>query len=171
MERLFNLDFQLLFDAAVLALSVFVMFLFLSYFLFVPVRNVLKEREDRIKNDRKTAEQSKEEALKLKADYEAKIKNIEKEAQEILVKARQKALKKEEKILNEANKEAVRIRERAKIQIELERRKEADEKKKEMISIASLIAKKVMESSVTPEFQDQLVEKTLQEIGEQTWIS
>lgn len=142
MERLFNLDFQLLFDAAVLALSVFVMFLFLSYFLFVPVRNVLKEREDRIKNDRKTAEQSKEEALKLKADYEAKIKNIEKEAQEILVKARQKALKKEEKILNEANKEAVRIRERAKIQIELERRKEADEKKKEMYRLPLLSQKK-----------------------------
>ena len=38
MERLFNLDAQLLFDACVMALSMLVMFTFLSYLLFKPVR-------------------------------------------------------------------------------------------------------------------------------------
>ena len=44
MERLFNLDPQLLFDAVILAISVFVMFTFLSYLLFNPVRDMLKKR-------------------------------------------------------------------------------------------------------------------------------
>ena len=39
MERLFNLDAQLLFDACVMALSMLVMFTFLSYLLFKPVEN------------------------------------------------------------------------------------------------------------------------------------
>ena len=44
MERLFNLDAQLLFDACVMALSMLVMFTFLSYLLFKPVRKLLMNR-------------------------------------------------------------------------------------------------------------------------------
>ena len=49
MERLFNLDPQLLHDAVLLAIAVFVMFTFLSYLLFNPARDFLKKREERIK--------------------------------------------------------------------------------------------------------------------------
>lgn len=171
MERLFNLDPQLLFDAAVLAVSVFVMFTFLSYLLFNPVRDMLKKREDRVKNDIQTAEENREEARKLKADYEARIRNIEKEAEMILTEARQKALKNEAKILDDAKEEASRIVARAAAQIELDKKKAADDMKKEMISIASLIAEKVVAASMTADIQNRLVEDTLKEIGDQTWLS
>ena len=171
MERLFNLDPQLLFDAVILAISVFVMFTFLSYLLFNPVRAMLKKREDRVKNDIETAQENKEEALKLKADYEARIRNIEKEAEGILAEARQKALKNEEKILDEAKEEAARMIARANAQIELDKKKAADDMKKEMISIASLMAEKVIKTSMTEEIQSQIMEDTLKEIGDQTWLS
>ena len=48
MERLFTLDAQFLFDAVVLALSMLVMFTFLSYLLFEPVRNLLEKRRQRV---------------------------------------------------------------------------------------------------------------------------
>lgn len=48
MERLFNLDPQLIHDAVLLALAVFVMFTFLSYLLFNPARDFLKR--DRIRS-------------------------------------------------------------------------------------------------------------------------
>ena len=51
MERLFNLDAQLLHDAVLLAIAVFVMFLLLSYLLFNPARDFLKKREERIKGN------------------------------------------------------------------------------------------------------------------------
>lgn len=170
MERLFDLDFQLLFDGAVLAVSVFAMSVFLSYFLFQPVRAALKARQERIAKDAQTAEHEKEEARKLKMTYEEKIKSIEEEAQEIMFRARQKALKSEQDMLKKAGREAEWIKEKAKIQIELERKKEADEKKKEMISVACALAQKVMKLSATPQIQDELVEETLKEIGERTWI-
>lgn len=171
MERLFNLDAQLLFDAAILAISVFVMFTFLSYLLFNPVRDMLKKRQDRVKNDIQTAEENRDEALKLKADYEARIRNIDKEAEVILAEARQKALKNEAKILDDAKEEAARMIARANAQIELEKKKAADDMKREMISIASLMAEKVVKASMTANIEEQLVEDTLKEIGDQTWLS
>ena len=57
MERLFNLDPQLIHDAVLLALAVFVMFTFLSYLLFNPARDFLKKRQDKIKNDLDDAHQ------------------------------------------------------------------------------------------------------------------
>ena len=52
MTRLFNLDAQLLFDTALLALSVYVLFAALSYFLFKPARAVLADRRKRIESER-----------------------------------------------------------------------------------------------------------------------
>ena len=79
MERLFNLDPQLLHDAVLLAIAVFVMFTLLSYLLFNPARDMLKKRQERVKNDIDSAEKAREEAQKLKEDYENRIRNIHKE--------------------------------------------------------------------------------------------
>ena len=79
--RLFGLDYQLLFDAAITAINVFILFLLLSVILFNPVRNMLKKRQDKITSDRETANQSREEALAMKAEYEEKLKAANKEAE------------------------------------------------------------------------------------------
>ena len=158
MERLFNLDPQLIHDAVLLALAVFVMFTFLSYLLFNPARDFLKKRQDKIKNDLDTAAADKADARKLKEDYNAKIQNINAEAEEILAQARQKALDNEAKIIAEAN-----------AQVELERKAAADDMKKEMIALASLMAEKAVAGAVDAKVQDTMVESTLKEIGEDTW--
>ena len=49
-----------------------------------------KKEEKRIAGDLETAKTSREDALALKAEYEDKIKSIDKEAQEILDAARKK---------------------------------------------------------------------------------
>ena len=90
--RLFGLDYQLLFDAAITAINVFILFLLLSVILFNPVRNMLKKRQDKITSDRETANQSKEEALAMKAEYEEKLKAANKEAELILSDARKTAV-------------------------------------------------------------------------------
>ena len=171
MERLFNLDPQLIHDAVLLALAVFVMFTFLSYLLFNPARDFLKKRQDKIKNDLDTAAADKADARKLKEDYNAKIQNINAEAEEILAQARQKALDNEAKIIAEAKEEAARILSRANAQVELERKAAADDMKKEMIEIASMMAGKVVAASIDTTVQNTLVEETLREVGDQTWLS
>ena len=125
--------------------------------------------QDKIKNDLDTAAADKADARKLKEDYNAKIQNINAEAEEILAQARQKALDNEAKIIAEAKEEAARILSRANAQVELERKAAADDMKKEMIALASLMAEKAVAGAVDAKVQDTMVESTLKEIGEDTW--
>ena len=61
--------------------------------------------------------------------------------------------------------------ERARTEAELEKQKLADDVKKEIISVASLMAGKVVAASIDTKVQDQLIEETLKEMGENTWLS
>ncbi len=169
MTRLFDLDFQLLHDTVLAAIAVFVLFLFLSYLLFNPVRKMLEDRKMKIKTDLDTAKLDKEDAAALKAEYDAKLKNIEKEAEEILSEARQKALKNEARIVEEAKEEASRIIKRANEEAILEKKRAMDEMKQEVIGIASMMAQKVVSASIDTTIQDTLVEETLKEMGDSTW--
>ena len=171
MERLFTLDAQFLFDAIVLALSMLVLFTLLSYLLFNPVRDMLKKRQERVMDDLANAKSEKERALAYKEKYDQKLKEVDKEAQEILSETRKKAMKMETKIIAEAKEEAARIIERANAQIELEKKHALDDMKQEMITIASMMAQKVVAASIDTNVQESLIEETLKEMGEGTWLS
>lgn len=168
---LFNLDAQLLFDTVLLAIAVFFLFLLMSYLLFNPARKLLKDRQERIASNIRDACDDKEKAAALKAEYEGKLKDIDKEAEVILSEARQKALKNESKIIDEAKQEAARIIKRAQEEAELEKKHAMDDVKQEMIQIASMMAQKVVAASIDTKIQDTLVEETLKEMGESTWQS
>lgn len=169
--RLFGLDAQLLFDAAVTAVNVFILFLLLSYILFNPVRNMLKKRQDKITDDRESAIKNKEEALAMKEEYEAKLKEVNKEAESILSEARKTAIHNEQKIIDEAKAEAARIIERANVEAELEKQKVADEVKQQIVSVAALMASKLVAKSIDENDSNALIEETLNEMGEKTWLS
>lgn len=171
MERLFNLDFQLLHDTVLLAISVFVLFLVMSYNLFHPVRKMLEARKEKISGELEAAAADKQEAADLKQEYEQKLKNVEKEAEEILSEARQKAMKNESRIVDEAKQEAARIIRRAQEEAELEKKRVMDDVKQEMIQVATMMAQKVVTESIDPVIQESLVDETLREIGDTTWQS
>ena len=161
----------LLHDTVLLAIAIFFLFLALSYLLFNPVRKMLKDRQEKIATDIDTALADKKDAAALKAEYEAKLKNIDKEAEQILSEARQKALKNEAKIVDEAKEEAARIIQRANEEAELSKKRAMDEVKQEMITVASMMAAKVVAANIDATVQDTLVEETLKEMGESTWQS
>ena len=46
-----------------------------------------------------------------------------------------------------------------------------DEMKQEMIAIAAAMAGKDVAASIDTSVQDELIEETLKEMGEQTWLS
>lgn len=171
MERLFNLDFQLLNDAVLMAIAVFVLFLALSYLLLNPVRKMLYDRQKKIQGDIDNAKNDKDKAAAMKAEYETKLQNADKEAEAILSEARQKALKNEAHIIDEAKQEAARIIQRANEEAKLEKNRAMDEMKQEMITVASMMAAKVVAASIDTTVQSKLVEETLKEMGDSTWQS
>ena len=73
LHRIFNLDPQLLQDAIILAVNIFILFLLGSYLLFNPVRNLLKKRQDKVEADIEDAKKNKEEAENLKAQYDEQL--------------------------------------------------------------------------------------------------
>ena len=168
-DRLFGLDLQLVADLAIELIAVFVLFTAMSNLLFNPAREFLKKRQEKIKGEMEFAAKEKEDAIALKAEYTAKLNDVQKEAEEILSETRKKALKKENEILDEAKAEATRIRYRATKEVELEKNKVKDEVKQEMISVASIMAGKFVAASMTEKQQAQLIEDTLKEMGDKTW--
>lgn len=171
MERLIDFDPQWINDIVIVGINIFILFFVLSYFLFNPAREYLEKRRQKIAGDLETARTNREDAQALKAEYEGKLKDINKEAELIMDEARKKAKRQEAEIVAEAREEAGRILDRANREIELEKKKALEDVKQEIVSIASLIAGKAVAASMNVTIQDALVEETLKEMGESTWQS
>lgn len=169
--RIFGLDAQLLFDILIQGLAVFLLFLFLSYVLIEPVKKVISDRQAKIKGDLDNAAKDKADAAKLKAEYDEKLKQADDEAEEILTAARKKAVKNEENIVAEAKEEAARIIKRANQEAELEKNKVKDEVKQEIIGVATAMAGKLVEGSLDDAKQAELIDETLKEMGDNTWLN
>lgn len=169
--RVFDLDFQLLADSALMIIAVFALFLVASYFLFNPVRNMMNKRTEKIKGELDDAAKNQADAAALKEEYEGKLKEVDKEAEQILSDARKRALENENRIVANAKEEAAAIIERARTEAQLEKQKAADDVKREMVVLASLMAGKVVKASIDTTVQESLINDTLKEIGESTWQS
>ena len=171
LDRLIGFDPQLLYEMFWTAINIFILFFFLFYLLFNPVRDMLEKRKQNIAGELADAANDKKSAAEMKAEYEQKLKEVSKEADAILEEARRKGKAKEAEIIQEAKAEAARIVERGNREVELERKKALDDMKQEIVSIASLMAEKVVASSIDMKVQDELIEETLKEMGESTWQS
>ena len=170
LSRLFDLDFQLLADASLMIIAMFFLFMFESHYLFNPVRKMLQDRQNKIKGELEQAAQDQESAKESRMLYEEKLAAVEKEAEAILADARKRGMENEARIVAEAKEEATKIVDRAKVEAELEK-KMADEVKREMVAVASVMAAKIVAANIDANAQHELIEETLKEIGDSTWLS
>jgi F-type H+-transporting ATPase subunit b len=77
-DFIFGLDMQFVFDAVIAAIAMFVLFMFLSYVLFNPARDLMKKRQEMIDSNINKAKSDMEEAESLKVEYTGKLANAEK---------------------------------------------------------------------------------------------
>jgi F-type H+-transporting ATPase subunit b len=171
MERLFDLDAQLLGDSVLMLIAVLVLYFLLSYLFFNPIRNLLDARKKMIADQIAEAKKDREDAAALKSEYDEKLKNADKETDEILSQARQKALQNEQRVESQAKTEASRIIARAEEEAILEKKRALDDVKQEMISVAAMMATKVVQQNINTEIEESLVDATLKEMGDKTWQS
>ena len=73
--------------------------------------------------------------------------------------------------MEEAKEEASRIIARANEEALLEKKRVVDEMKQEMISLAFALAAKVISANIDVNIQNQLVDETIKERGDSTWLS
>jgi F-type H+-transporting ATPase subunit b len=132
---------------------------------------VLEKRKQRIAGELKSAADDMKHAQAMKAEYETKLQEVHKEAEGILEDARKRAKQRETEIIAEAREEANRIVDRGNRDVELERKKALDDMKEQIISIASVMAGKVVAASIDTTVQNALIDETMKEMGESTWLS
>ena len=171
MTRLFNLDAQLLFDTALLALSVYVLFAALSYFLFKPARAVLADRRKRIESEMASAKAQRQEAERLGQEYQKKLTGAETECAHVLKDAREQAGKMRERILVEARSEARELQERARQNLERELEASKEGQRRQVIDLASRLAGNWILTSANENALDALTDEMISEMSEQSWQS
>ena len=169
--RVFGLDGQALIQILAQMVSVGLLAYVLSRLLYKPVRDFLGKRTVRIQTQMETAEREVKKANALKAEYEEKVKQIEASRAEILEEARKVAAEASRQVLEEAKKEAEKMRERANANIELELERARSEMRHQIIDVSALMAAKFMSKSIDKQTQDSLFEETMAELEGGAWRS
>ena len=101
--------------------NIAVLFFILRAILFKPVTKFMAERAQRVQDSIDLAEKDKADARKLLAEYEARLKDADAEAENILKTAREKAKQEALRIVDEGRETAVNIISSTHRQLEAER--------------------------------------------------
>ena len=162
-----SLDMELLIRSAMQWVNIALLAVILTFVLYKPVKKFLADRAERIGNDIDSARAGNEQAQKIKADYQRMVDNIEKEREEILTEARRAAVKKGDQIIFDAQEEAKHLLIKANDKIKVEYENAADDIKKQIIEISTLIASRFVEISLDRQTQDRFIEEALADWSEQ----
>ena len=146
-------------------LNLLILYLFLKKLAFNPLKNMIDSRQKEVDDMYRGAEEAKESAEQMRAEYEEKLSRASEESEDILKSAQRRALLKEEEILKEANAEAARTLERAEEQIALEKKRALNEVKDEVSEMAIGIASAVMERDVKADEHKALIDDFINNIG------
>ena len=163
-ERLFGLDYQTLFDTAFTMVNVLILYVFLKYVLFIQVRKLLEERKKRLDDQNARAAADTAEAQKLKAEYEQRILEAGREADNILGESRREMIKKEQEVLDDAKTRAADIMSAARSEASKDFEAQSSVRD-EVKDIASAMAARVTNQKVDRPVDDALLNEALKEAG------
>lgn len=155
-----------LWQIVVSLLNLVILFLIIKKFLYQPVKNMLKSRQDKIDEQNSQAEAYLSEAEETKAQLEAKLNDAENQADEILNEATVNATRRKEKILCEARDEADAIIRQAKTNAELEMKKAESDIKTQIVDVSFELSKKIIEREINKEDHHKLIDSFIEQIGD-----
>ena len=130
-----------------------------------PVRKVLKERSDRIREGLEQAEATGSEYERAQAEAETQINKAREEARLIMAEAGEAREKLMEEARSEARQEARAMIERTRAELEQERREMIADLRREFADAAILAAGKVIGESLDGEKHRRIIEQALEESG------
>lgn len=137
----------------------------LHKFLYKPLLGAIATREQEIEGALKKAREDREEAERLRLQFESQIANAQREAHEILTKATKAAVSAKEQIENETRVKTAEMLENAQKTIEREKAKAIAELREEVASLAVAVAGKVIEKNLDNAEQKRLAERFVAEVG------
>ena len=148
-------------------LNTIAIFLVAKKYLFGPIMKIITDRQNEIDEIYACADRDKEQAAALRAEYEEKLSVATHTSDRLVKEAVARAQSREEEIIQQANKEAASIRDKAAADIAQEKKKAINEAKDEISGMAMAIAEKVVGRALNEQDQKQLVESFIEELGEE----
>lgn len=147
-------------------LNLLILFLVLKHFLFKPVNKVLDDRKAEVEQTYKEADEAKENAKALEAEYSTKLEGAKEESAEIVREATKKAQVRSDEIIADAKTEARAIVDNAHDQIEREKKIAVNQIKDEITDIALGAAAKIVEKEVSTKDNERLIENFIDSVGD-----
>lgn len=141
----------------------FLLFGLLTVVLYKPVRRMLDERSNRIKESMEQAEQIKEQMAKTEEQVKEQLGAARRDGQDILAQAAQMGERLKEEARGEARQEAEVIVARARTEIERERDAAIEEVKRQFVDLAITAAEKVVNETLDREKHRRLIEEVLEQ--------
>ena len=156
-----NLDWNIVWTIV----NILVLFLLLKHFLFKPITEMMESRTAEIENNLKDAEDQKQKASELTAQYEEKLRGAHAEAAQIVSEARQRGQREYDAILKTAGQDAQKEQDRARADMEREREEMLRGVQENVTELVLLTASKLSQKELDEESDRKLVDSFLSEAG------
>jgi F-type H+-transporting ATPase subunit b len=157
----------MVFDPSALVLTwitFLVSFLILTKFCWKPILTAAREREDRIANNLKSAEDARTEAEQMLQRYQGQMENARQEVSSLIEEGRASAEKLKKEILEKANQEAEAARDRAHKEIDLARDQALEQIRTEAIDLSITVASRILERSLDDADHRKLAQDILEKV-------
>jgi len=156
-------------ESTVFAILAFgALYFLLTKYALGPLLSVMEKRQELIKSQINTAEDSRKQAENMLAQQQQAIQEARKEAYQIIESARASTARQTEQMLESAKEEASRIKEDALRDIESEKNKAVAALRGQVGAMSVMIASKIIEKQVDEKTQQDLVNQYLKEVGEKS---
>ena len=146
--------------------NLFLQLFVVKIFFLDKIKAILDQRREAADKEITDAKAAKAEALEIKETYEQNMREAKSQAHEILVHAQKTATVRSEEIINDAQAQAARIKEKAAADIAQEKKKAINDAKDEISGISMAIAEKVVGRQLTADDQQKLINDFLDNLGD-----
>ena len=130
------------------------------------ITSILDARAEKITNDIDQAEAARKKAEELAAKREEELAGSRQEATTILETAKETAEKNKAHILSEANQEALRLKEKAQLEISQNKEEAMNSIKGDVADLTVNLAGKLISQQLDSEGHRQLIDRYLNELGD-----
>ncbi|UQK59867.1 F0F1 ATP synthase subunit B [Fenollaria massiliensis] len=146
-----------------------VLYFILRKFLYFPIKDLLNKRQDYIMKNVEDSEKNNLKSQVALRDYELKLKEAKKEANEIVDQAKKRADDIVNKSVSDAKEESRKIMEKADKELANKKSMAMDEMKGDMVNIAILAAEKLIGENISTKKDKEIIEKSIEEVGKEQW--
>ncbi len=136
-------------------------------FLFVPVMNMIEERQKEIDDMYSAAGEAKRDAEAMQSEYQQKLNQAQVTSERLVKEAVARGQAREEEIIRKANADASAIMDKASADIEMEKKKAINDAKNEISGLAMAIAGKVVERELNEADQSSLIDSFINGLGDE----